>query len=368
MKKILNSIHPDDDNHYEKMGLRRGTVEKWEDGARTKGKSGEYEWWYFDNRYDDGTIVVIFFFTKSPIDVGGKIKPMATIEITYPDGRRESEVVNAKPEDSFYDKDGCNIRIGESTCCGDLRHYEIKFAGQRISASVTLDGTIEAWRSQTGSILFGDNEEHYFAWLPAIPEGKSKIEFTIGGVTTSLSGSGYHDHNWGNISMLKLMHHWYWGRAKIGDYKVISSWITAEKKYGYKEFDVFMLAKRDRIIGDNSNHTLRFLPSGEYIDEYTGKNTYANIVYEYETPEGEFYRISYIRREDINRTRFVDELSGIKRIAAKLLGIDGAYIRFSGTAKVERLVDGKVVECAEEPSAVWEMMYFGKSGADKAVD
>ena len=25
------------------------------------------------------------------------------------------------------------------------------------------------------------------------------------------------------ISMLKLMHHWYWGRAKIGDYKVISS-------------------------------------------------------------------------------------------------------------------------------------------------
>ena len=42
-----------------------------------------------------------------------------------------------------------------------------------------------------------------------IIDGKEKI----------LQGSGYHDHNWGNKIMLQLMHHWYWGRAKIGIYR-----------------------------------------------------------------------------------------------------------------------------------------------------
>ena len=49
MKKILNSIHPDDDLHYQKMGLKKGEVEIWEDGLRTDGSKGSYEWWYFDS-------------------------------------------------------------------------------------------------------------------------------------------------------------------------------------------------------------------------------------------------------------------------------------------------------------------------------
>ncbi|MBQ7356753.1 MAG: hypothetical protein IJW66_05040 [Clostridia bacterium] len=59
------------------------------------------------------------------------------------------------------------------------------------------------------------------------------------------------------------------------------------------------------------------------------------------------------------------EKMGLRRGEVELFE-DGAYIRFSGTAKIERLVAGEVVECVEEPSAVWEMMYFGKTGADKA--
>ena len=68
MSKILKSIHPDDDLHYEKMGLRRDGVEIWEDGARVDGSKGTYEWWYFDSHYPDGTILVIFMFSKNPIN------------------------------------------------------------------------------------------------------------------------------------------------------------------------------------------------------------------------------------------------------------------------------------------------------------
>ena len=365
MRNIRKAIHPDDDAHYRKLGLKRGVIEMWEDGMRTDGGKGTYEWWYYDSHFPDGTIMVIIFYSKSPIEVDGPIKPQATIELTMPDGTKYTDLVSATIEESHYATDRCDVTIGASRFAGDLRHYDITFAGKDIQAQVSLDGTIPAWRSQSGSIFFGDNEEYYFAWLPAVPEGKVIAEVTVNGQSLHLEGSGYHDHNWGNLSMLKLMHHWYWGRARIGEYKVISSWITGEKKYGYKDFDVFMLAKGDQILGDNSNHTLKFCPTDEYIDSHTGKPVYNKVVYEYITPKGEEYRITYDRKGDISRQNFIDLLSGITKLGAKLIGFDGSYLRFEGKATVERLENGKVVDLVTEPSAVWELMYFGKAGADK---
>ena len=348
------------------MGLTRNQIDVWEDGMRTDGSKGTYEWWYYDSHYPDGTILVLFFFSKSPISVNGPIQPMATAELTLPDGTKFSEEVHATIEESSYATERCDVKIGDCRCFGDLKHYEVVFKGKQIQAKLTMDGTIRAWRSQTGSIFFGDKEEYYFAWLPAIPEGKAVAEASYdNGKSLKLEGSGYHDHNWGNLSMLQLMHHWYWGRAKIGDYKVISAWITGEKKYGYKDFDVFMLAKGEEILGDNSNHTLKFLSSDEYVDEHTGKPVYGKVVYEYTTERGETYRITYARRSDISKQNFLDLLSGVTKLGAKLIGFSGSYLRFEGTATVEKLENGVVVESASEDSAVWELMYFGKAGADK---
>ena len=33
MKRVLNSMHTDDDLHYQKIGLKKGVVEIWEDSA-----------------------------------------------------------------------------------------------------------------------------------------------------------------------------------------------------------------------------------------------------------------------------------------------------------------------------------------------
>lgn len=77
----------------------------------------------------------------------------------------------------------------------------------------------------SGYIFFGETD--YFAWMPAVPEGLVEAQVTAAGKTERFTRTGYHDHNWGNIAMFRLMHHWYWGRAKVGEYQVISSYITA---------------------------------------------------------------------------------------------------------------------------------------------
>ena len=89
------------------------------------------------------------------------------------------------------------------------------------------------------------------------------------------------------------------------------------------------------------------------------------MVYEYKTPAGEDYRITYSRRNDISRQNFIDLLPSVVRLMAKLIGFEGSYLRFEGSATVERIENGTVVESVTEDSAVWELMYFGKAGADK---
>ena len=122
MKKIQNSIHPDDDLHYEKMGLKKGQVEIWEDASRVDGSKGTYEWWYYDSHYPDGSTLVLFFYCKNPIVVDGPIQPIASMELTLPDGRKLSEEVYAKIEESHYSKEMCDVRIGYCWCRGYLKH------------------------------------------------------------------------------------------------------------------------------------------------------------------------------------------------------------------------------------------------------
>ena len=45
-----------------------------------------------------------------------------------------------------------------------------------------------------------------------------------------LNGHGYHDHNWGETPMNNIIHHWYWGRAQVGQYLIITSTLYGEQQ------------------------------------------------------------------------------------------------------------------------------------------
>jgi len=156
--------------------------------------------------------------------------------------------------------------------------------------------------------------------------------------------------------MLKLMHHWYWARGTAGPYSMINSYITTEKKYGYNELPVFMLARDGKIIADDPTK-LRFEELGRYTDQHTGKPVSNVTRYTY-TDGDERYIITYTRHHDLATMKFLDEIKGPKKLTARLLGFDGAYLRFTGELRIEHyhgdeLLDGHADE------ALWELMYFG---------
>src|ERR1700685_4784309 len=86
------------DADYERLGLCPGTIAPWEDGARTDGGRGSFEWWYFDAHLDDGAALVVVFQTKDFTEPQKPLTPLVRINLDLPDGRSLQKGKRSGPE------------------------------------------------------------------------------------------------------------------------------------------------------------------------------------------------------------------------------------------------------------------------------
>ncbi len=281
---------------YQRIGIEKDAIQQWEDGLRTNGKFGEYEWWYFDAKLEGGYSLVIVFYSQPMTAVAPNFAPCVSFSLKG-NGYDIQEEVSFKVKDCHFSKDRCDVRIGNNRFEGDLKNYTIHFENGRVNCDVSLEGVAESYRHHTGEIFLGDKK--YFAWLPSVPEGKVKANITVDGKELHLTGSGYHDHNWSNIGMFWLMHHWYWGRAKVREYQVISRYITANEKYGYEHFSIFVIYKNGEKVGCDIE-AITYTQTDMAFDEVTKKHYHKTLVYYYNDSKHHF-RVTY-SAEDIIKT------------------------------------------------------------------
>ncbi|MGE5422623.1 MAG: hypothetical protein ACM3QW_05115, partial [Ignavibacteriales bacterium] len=232
------------------------------------------------------------------------------------------------------------------------------FDDGEIQYDAVMTGTMPMWRPATGHTIYGNREEHYFAWFVAQPAAKVDASLTIAGKTKELHGLGYHDHNWGNISMEKLLNHWYWGRAKIGDYNIIVSDMITVKKYGFIRLPVIMIAKNGKIITDNSLIT-KITRKDTIIHPVTKKFMDNHIIYEQKISDREKYTIEFIRHQDIISVSLLPRVSLIKRFIARLLRLNPTYTRVQGEVNLTVELDGQTEVIKSE--GLWEQMFFGSN-------
>src|SRR6266481_10144371 len=152
------------------------------------------------------------------------LAPRITINITLPDGRTFEKFLDTSPELFNASKSTCDVGIGTNCFVGDLNRYHITATIEEISVDIELTGEVRAWRPKSGHLYFGaEGQEKLFAWLPSVPNGLASVRYRIDDEEHHASGSGYHDHNWGDVPMLTLIHNWYWARASVGPYTIIAS-------------------------------------------------------------------------------------------------------------------------------------------------
>jgi hypothetical protein len=257
-------------------------------------------------------------------------------------------------------KDSCDVRIGANRFVGDLHSYRITAAIEEIFVEIELTGAVRAWRPKSGHLYFGaDGRERLFAWLPTVPQGVARVRYKIGNEIHHASGSGYHDHNWGDVPMQKLIHNWYWARAKAGPYTVIASHITATEAYNYETQIVYMLAKSDEIIADDDG-CVSFKSERVGGDSKTGKLIADVTRYIYKNGDTR-YVVTFERQRTILQVSFIDRMPFLNRLIAKIIRFDGAYHRFTGKVTIEKFENDVRVEVFDDDHAIWELMYFGKT-------
>ena len=332
--------------------VRAGVSEQvalWEDGLRVDTGPGFFEWWYFDAYFDDGTTAVITFMTKSILERKRGLNPGILVAVTLPGGDRLTDSAFYPFEEFKASQEQCDVRIGPNHIQGDLHTYHLHVEVEHVAADLTFTGLVPPWRPGDGKAYFGDYE-HFFAWLPSIPYGSVEGTLVYDEKVHEVKGYGYHDHNWGNIDLPKVLDHWYWGRAHIGDFTLIYVEQIATKAYGSKKLPVFMLAKGDEILtGDGNPLTL---VKRQFVNHEGGRQYPMELDFIWEKGNDRV-QIALRRPVVIEATSLLNMFPRWKQKVLRLFA-NPYYFRF--TADMDLTIDFGDIHAHEQGPTIYELM------------
>lgn len=325
-----------------------------EDGLRVDPRKKTYEWWYTDSEYEDGTKVVCIFFSKKAFITQLKPNPTCNIEITLPDGTSvRGSVSEGNGQIIHSSRKKCDVSIKDCFIRYEDGVYKVGYKDESIVYNTIFHPELAMWRPKNGHI---DMDGKYFAWFVGAPSAAVEADLTIDGKTRKLKGNGYHDHNWGNTNMFNLFDHWYWCRAKVGDYTIINSDIIAKKKYGYKRYPIFLIARDGKILTDEEDNTI-ILREDTQIHPQTQKFIDNKLTFINQAPDQTEYRVEYHRKKDITGNHQSRGMEVVLRKMLHLFGLDPSYVRCVGTVTLTITKDGEKEVYRSE--GLWEQMFFG---------
>ncbi len=348
---------------FNRLGMKVGNVpEVWEDGMRTDPAPANYEWWYFDAHLDDGSTLVVVFFPKPMAPMRKGLAPMINIEFDRPDGTSYKRDIKFQPEEFSAASDKCDVNIAHNYFRGNLEHYDIHVKDENIDITLEVTRTTESWRGDTGHQFFGEKRDVFGAWLVPVPQGRVKAQIAYKGKDEVLEGSCYHDHNWGNVNMMEVRNHWYWARTELGPYTVVIADMVAHENYGYASTFNFFLARDGKTVADDRDKVDGYRSQPRMQTDF-GKPMSDNLKYVYGNLEDEVSYILTLKRE--NTISALDLLSKaihnryILSIFKLFTGLNSAYYRLTGEARLDVFNKGKLIESHISDKAVWELMFFG---------
>ena len=184
-------------------------------------------------------------------------------QMTGGDGVDTFKLKRFKKNDVSFSTDSCNVQFGKNYFRGNLNKYSVyldpeDFEGFGID--LKLNSTIPPYRPQDGILKAGDD---YFAWLSAVPNGVVSGDLIVNGKKTRLSGSGYHDHNWGNTPLQYLFDNWVWFRGEIEDKTIVAAVLYMTDKRGGYDVPILYIADSSKV------HVNKFGEEGLYTRKST---------------------------------------------------------------------------------------------------
>ncbi len=236
------------------------------------GAKNQYEWWYFDAHLDGGYTLVAFFYAAYPNPGLDQGKIAVELTLLRPDGRKTQKVIKYKKSEFYASREMPDVRIGENYMKVEfledgLPVYEIFLEDKDLMFHLTYKAQVKGWKPGTGYSHFADMG--HFAWV--VPFARASVEGTVrdGETTISVTGVGYHDHNWLNFSFQSIIDYWMWGRIYSESFTVSYAFIQCNKKVDNHQVKVLLLAKDEDPILSTGDYqffkeAFEFSPSAKH--------------------------------------------------------------------------------------------------------
>lgn len=338
------------DADYANLGLEKGTIELWEDGLRMDLDPEEFgfEWWYFDGTFADGSAFVASFYSKMELDL---TRPFIKLTINTPDGQNILRSMWGDHAESSFSADQCDLNIGADNVVysNDGATYYIKAQVEDLAVDLVLEKTVRSFRQDTGHVLIGDDEEQYLGWFSMVPKGTLHGTITYNGATHNVSGTGYHDHNWGTAKMQEVLKEWWWMRGYVDDMAIISYYFSFKNKYGAKKIPIYgIMNSTDVLAAYNTSKTTTVTGNDWGFPDVPDYSTCLSdrIPFEMDLQTGTWWncwtgnnciQVQFISEDMIESIDLLamQNLSETEMSMMKLLSFDPWYLRYNGEVNLE---------------------------------
>ena len=317
---------------------------------------------------DDGSQLIIQFFPKAPSNQRRAAdSPTYNYTLTLPDGRvlKKSPVYEA--EAAHFGTDKCDVVFGNSQFVGDYENYHIiadpHDTPEGLGADIHLKSTAKPYRPATGYFTF-DNDDFY-TWFCAVPSGDVTGTITYDGQAHQITGTGYHDHQWGSTSYLPLWNNWTWARQKLDDYTILTFDLVATKKYHHQRFPIVFVQNAAGDLIFESFHQVSYQCTDKYFDDQTKKNYPKVQRFDYQN-NASTLQYELKTKQTIETVSLKDGLPKIIAMTIKLKGMNPSYARYLGNGELTLQQPGQPT-IHRSGELIYEFMYPGAENFDQLI-
>lgn len=324
-------------------GRDPGDPQAWADALRLDPAGfapGQFEWWYADGHLSNGVTFVASWHLE--IDRSGVLRPYVTVNFATRDKVLLDRKVRFRPEQARFGRTVCDVAVGPHflRSLDGLKRYELFVdpeANGGYGLHLELDRRVASYNPRPDD---GSNPDGpYFRWVCAVPNGALQGTATVDSVTRAVTGSGYHDHNWGNVPMSALVRDWHWARGEAGGYTAVAA--SVRLRNGVDSRNVFVANEAGVAVAALGPPSVGFRELATAAQPDTGKMIGSDVAFTV---------------GDSGTVRF----PGRKAISSFIFDSDEAfhwwYTRFDAGLEIDLVRDGQRI--AATGHAVLEHMDF----------